>query len=220
MSEINLETARYNMVEQQIRTWDVLNQQVLDLVGSTPREEYVPQQYRKLAFADMSIPLGRGQQMMAPKLEARLLQALEIKPSDTVLEVGTGSGYMTALLAALAKHVYSVDIFPEFTQQAQTNLQAHGVDNITLETGDAAQGWDSHQPYDVILITGSVPELAPAFLQSLSNNGRMIAIVGESPVMEVRLIRKMSDNDSSETVLFETDLPALINAKKSQTFVF
>lgn len=220
MPDINMETARYNMVEQQIRTWDVLDQGILDLVGSAPREEYMPQQYRNLAFVDMNIPLGRGQVMLAPKMEARLLQALEIQKQDNILEIGTGSGYMTSLLATLGKHVYSVDIFPEFTQQAQNALEQHGVNNVTLETGDAAAGWEAHKPYDVIVITGSMPELPSSFVDSLAPGGRMIAVIGESPVMDVRLIRKIGEHDSIQNSLLETDIPALINAKKSQTFVF
>ena len=220
MTEMNFAAARYNMVEQQIRPWEVWDQRVLDLVSRAPREDYVPEPYRRLAFADMNIPLGHGQVMMTPKLEARLLQELEIKPEDKILEIGTGSGYVTSLLAALGRHVYSVEIIPEFKTEAERKLSAHGIGNVTLEVGDGANGWDRHQPYDVILITGSLPQLPDAFRQSLAPGGRMIAIVGESPVMEATLIRRLHQDNWSETSLFETDLPPLINAKRPEAFVF
>ena len=220
MSQINLETARYNMVEQQIRPWEVLDQRVLDLIARSPREDYVPAPYRNLAYADMNIPLGHGQVMMPPKLEARLLQALDIEPNDAVLEIGTGSGYMTSLLAALGRHVYSVEIIPELNESAEERLAAHGITNVTLEVGDGANGWNTHQPYDVIIITGSMPLLPDSFAESLDIAGRMVAIIGVSPVMDVRLLRKVNKNGVTETSLFETDLPPLINAAAPRQFVF
>ncbi len=220
MAEMNFAAARHNMVEQQIRPWEVLDQRVLDLVSCAPREDYVPEPYRRLAFADMNIPLGHGQVMMTPKLEARLLQELEIKPEDKILEIGTGSGYVTSLLATFGRHVYSVEIIPEFKTEAERKLSAHGIRNVTLEVGDGANGWDRHQPYDVILITGSLPELPDGFRRSLAPGGRMIAIVGESPVMEATLMRRLDSDNWSETSLFETDLPPLINAKRPEVFVF
>ena len=185
---MDFEQARFNMVEQQIRPWDVLDQRVLDLLLRVRREDFVPQQYRALAFADMEIPLGHGERMLPPRMEARMLQELVLRPRDKILEVGTGSGYMTALLASLANHVYSVEIIPEFTQTAGTRLSAHGITNVTLETGDAARGWDRHAPYDAIVLTGSVPVLADTFPKSLLPGGRLIAVVGEPPVMEARLV--------------------------------
>lgn len=216
---MNLEQARFNMVEQQIRTWDVLDPRILELVGHAPREDYVPVQFRQLAFADMNLPLAHGQVMMQPKTEARVLQELEINPSDRILEIGTGSGYLTSLLASLGKHVHSVDIFPDFSRDALEKLARHGHKNVTLEVGDAAGGWDRHAPYDVIVLTGSVPMLPEAFKASLAPRGRLFAIVGRSPVMEALLIRKV-DNGYSEASLFETDLPALVNARAPATFVF
>jgi len=219
MNALNVELARLNMVESQVRTWDVTDPRVLELVARAPREDYVPAQYRSLAFVDMALPLGHGQVMMAPKLEARLLQALEIGPRDKILEVGTGSGFMTSLLAALGAHVVSVEIFSDFSQEAGRKLEAHGVKNVTLEVGDAAAGWARSAPYDAILITGSLPVLPESFASSLAPNGRMIATVGQSPAMEVKLIRR-ADGTLRETSLFETDLPPLLNARAPSAFRF
>jgi len=195
MSEMNLEQARFNMIEQQIRPWEVLDQRVLDLLSTVPREDFVPEAYRKLAFTDMNIPLGEGQVMMSPKVEARILQALNVQDDETVLEVGTGSGYVTALLANLAKQVFSVDINPEMTRQAGEKLAAHDITNVTLETGDAARGWDAHAPYDVIVVTGSLPLLPDAFKQALKVDGRLLAIVGDSPIMGVLLITRVGETE-------------------------
>ncbi len=219
MNALNVELARLNMVECQVRTWDVSDPRVLELVARAPREDYVPAAYRNLAFVDMNLPLGHGQVMMAPKLEARLLQALDIGPKDRILEVGTGSGYLTSLLAALGGHVVSVEIFPEFSESAARRLAAHGVTNVTLEVGDAAQGWARNAPYDAILITGSLPVLPEGFVQSLAPHGRLIAVVGTSPAMEVKLLRRL-DGARRETSLFETDLPPLLNARAPSAFRF
>jgi len=217
---MNLELARFNMVEQQIRTWEVLDQQVLDLLHRVRREDYVPQQYRALAFADMEIPLGHGEKMLAPKMEARILQELALKPGDKILEVGTGSGYMTALLASLGSHICSVDINAEFVQSARAKLTAHGIANVTLEAGDAARGWNRNGPYDVIALTGSVPVLPDAFLKSLLPGGRLIAVVGEPPVMEARLITCVAHGAYNTTRLFETCIAPLKNAILAEKFVF
>ena len=217
---MNLEQARFNMVEQQIRTWEVLDQRVLDLLLRLHREDYVPPQYRALAFADMEIPLGQGEKMLAPRMEARMLQELALRPADKILGVGTGSGYMTALLASLGGHVYSVDIIPEFTQAAGARLAAHGIANVTLETGDAARSWDRHAPYDAIVLTGSVPVLPAAFLKSLQPGGRLIAVVGEPPVMEARLITCVTAGAYDAVVLFETCIAPLKNALQPEKFVF
>jgi protein-L-isoaspartate(D-aspartate) O-methyltransferase len=208
------------MVECQIRPWDVLDQRVLDLIARAPREDYVPAAYRNLAFADMAVPLPHDQVMMTPKIEARLLAALEIAPTDKILEVGTGSGYLTSLLAALGKHVYSVEIFSDLSQEAGARLAAHGVTNVTLEVGDAAAGWKQHKPYDVVVLTGSLPILPDAFRESLAHDGRLFAIVGQSPVMEARLIRRLGKDGLSDYSLFETVLPPLINARAPSRFVF
>jgi len=218
MSEMNLDQARLNMIEQQIRPWEVLDQRVLDLLNTVPREDFVPEAYRMLAFADTSIPLGDGQVMMPPRVEARILQALNLLEDETVLEIGTGSGYVTALLASLAKQVISVDINPDMTRRASEKLAAHGITNVTLETGDGAHGWNTHAPYDVIVITGSLPILPATFKQALKVGGRLLAIVGDAPAMEVRLITRVGEMEWTEEDLFETDLPALINAPQPERF--
>lgn len=217
---MELKAARFNMIEQQIRPWDVLDQGVLDLIADLPREDFVPESYRGLAYADTAIPLGHGQVMMHPKIEARLLQALDLHATDSVLEVGTGSGYLTALLAHATHHVYSVDIIPQFRLQAAEKLAVHGIDNVTLESGDAARGWARHGLYDVIAITGSLPELPAAFLQSMNRGGRLFAVVGTAPIMEAVLVRRVGENEWSRESLFETELPRLINAPATARFVF
>lgn len=217
---MDLEKARFNMVEQQIRPWGVLDETVLALLYRVKREEYVPPVYRSLAFSDLEIPLGHGQTMLAPKLEARLLQELHLKPTDKVLEVGTGSGYFTALLAHLAQEVVSVEIIPEFSREAQAKLAAHDIGNVTLEVGDAARGWARHAPYDAIVLTGSTPVLAEAFLASLRPGGRLVAVVGEPPVMEARRVRLIEPGVSETEDLFETCIAPLVNAPQPARFAF
>lgn len=218
MNDITL--ARFNMIEQQIRPWDVLDQRVLDLIQATPREAFVPPCFQGLAFADTEIPLGHGETMLAPKIVGRMLQALNIHSSDTILEIGTGSGYVTALLARAGRHVYSIDIHSDFTQTAAMALNAQGIHNITLETGDAARGWPLHQPYDVILLTGSLPMLPTVFQQSLQRGGRLLAVVGDAPVMEAVLITRTGDNEWSRESLFETSIKPLVNAPQPSRFTF
>ena len=218
--QLDVERARFNMVEQQIRPWEVLDQRVLDLLLELKREEFVPPQYRSLAFVDMEIPIGHGEKMLAPRMEARMAQELVLKPGDRILEVGTGSGYMTALLARLGGQVYSVDIVPDFTQTAAAKLASHGISNATLTTGDAARGWERQAPYDAIVLTGSVPVLPEAFQLSLAPGGRLLAIVGEPPVMEARLITCAAAGAWSAIGLFETCVAPLRNAAQPERFVF
>jgi protein-L-isoaspartate(D-aspartate) O-methyltransferase len=217
---MDVEQARFNMIEQQIRTWEVLDQEVLDLLFVIKRERFVPEKWRALAFADMEIPLGQGQFMWAPKLEARALQELAVKKTDTVLEVGTGSGYFTALLAARAQEVHSMEIIPEFSKQAAVTLKNEGAVNVTLEVGDAARGWNKSAPYDVIVFTGSVPLLPDVFKRSLKPGGRLFAIVGDPPVMSAKLITCVSPSAYNSVDLFETCIPALINAPQPERFAF
>ena len=216
---MDLERARFNMIEQQIRTWEVLDQRVLDLLFKVRREEFMPEPYRALAFVDMEIPIGHGEKMLQPKLEARMVQELAVAATDRILEVGTGSGYVTALLAMLGAHVLSVDIVPEFTRGALRKLAAHALTNVALETGDAARGWEQG-PYDVILLTGSVPLLAEGFKANLRPGGRLLAIVGEPPVMEAQLITKAAEGAYNSVGLFETCIATLKNAPQPQRFVF
>jgi protein-L-isoaspartate(D-aspartate) O-methyltransferase len=220
MTELNIEQARLNMIEQQIRPWDVLDQRVLDTIAATPREDFVPAAYRNLAFADIAVPIDQGQAMLPPKLEGRLLQALNPQPHELVLVIGTGSGYLTALLAKLGKHVYSVDLHESLVQAAQVRLAEHGIANVTLETGDAARGWPGHAPYDVIAVTGSVAEPADELLQQLRVGGRMFVVVGEDPVMEARLITRAGPDHWSSEDLFETSLAPLEHAAPEPRFVF
>jgi protein-L-isoaspartate(D-aspartate) O-methyltransferase len=217
---MDIERARFNMIESQIRTWEVLDQQVLDLLTVVKREEYVPEKYRPLAFVDMELPLGHGEVMLAPKLEARLLQELTLRSTDRVLEIGTGSGYMTALLASLAEHVYSVEVRAEFSVAAGAALRRHGISNVTLEVGNGAQGWVQHGPYDAILLTGSVPVLPPQLRAQLRPGGRLLAVVGDAPAMTATLVTCVSDGACNETGLFETCIRPLQHATQPERFVF
>ena len=220
---MNIEQARFNMVEQQIRTWEVLDQTVLDLLYVVRREEFVPDAYRMLAFSDLEIPpwkCGHGQKMMQPKVEARILQEVAPKSTDRVLEVGTGSGYMAALLAHRARHVHSVEILPELKRLGEANLRRAGVANVTVDVGDAARGWAKHAPYDVIVLTGSTPELPDAFMDQLAPGGRLFAVVGEAPVMEARLVTCVGPGSFNTVDLFETILAPLANALEGDKFEF
>jgi protein-L-isoaspartate(D-aspartate) O-methyltransferase len=217
---MNLEQMRLNMVEQQIRTWEVLDQDVLDLLYIVPREEFVPQQHRALAFSDLELPLGEGERMWQPKLEARVLQELALKRTDRVLEVGTGSGYLTALMAYRAAEVRSVEIRAALADFGKRNLERHGADNVVLELGDAARGWARHAPYDAIVLTGSTPILPQGFLDQLAAGGRLFAVVGEAPAMQARLVTCSAPGASSSVDLFETVLRPLANAEQPRRFRF
>ena len=215
---MNFEQARQNMVDQQIRPWEVLDQGVLELMGHVPREEFVPDGFRKLAFSDTAIPLEHGQVMMSPKVEARALQSLAVKPEDTALEVGTGSGYFTALLASLAQAVHSIDIFDDFVEAATTKLGKHGFNNIRLESADALSGWQSQTSYDVIAITGAVTLIPDLFKQSLRLGGRLFVVRGASPAMDACVLTRVGETDWSLESLFETDVPVLIGAEPRPKF--
>lgn len=217
---MNLEQARRNMVEQQIRPWEVLDQDVLDLLYGVPREEFVPAVYRNLAFSDLEVPIGEDERMWAPKIEARALQALAIRRTDRVLEIGTGSGYLTALLAHRAAQVCSVEIRPALAAFGRANLERHGVDNVTLATGDAARGHAKGAPYDVIVLTGSTPVLPQAFLDSLAPGGRLFAVVGEAPVMTAKIVTCAAPGSYRTVELFETVLAPLVNCLQPARFRF
>jgi len=220
MNEMNTEQARFNMIEQQIRPADVLDSAVLDIIAAVPREAFVPDAYQQLAFSDTHIPLASGQVMMKPIQEARLLQALHISAEDNILEVGTGSGYVTALLAKLGKQVTSVEIDENLSRTAGETLSQQGISNVTLEIGDAAKGWPKQAPYDVIAVTGSLSRLNDNFKQQLKIGGRLFVIVGTEPAMSSLLITRAAEQQWSEENLFETVLPPLINAEKRPEFVF
>jgi protein-L-isoaspartate(D-aspartate) O-methyltransferase len=221
---MNLEQARSNMVEQQIRPWEVLDQDVLDLLYAVPREEFVPRAWRNLAFSDMEIPLKEqardGEKMWAPKIEARVLQALAPRRTERVLEVGTGSGYLAALLAHRSAHVYSVEIEPALAAFGKANIARHGVDNVTLETGDGARGYDRWAPYDIVVLTGSVPVLPPTVLESLAPGGRVFAVVGDAPVMTAKIVTRTAPGAFRTAELFETLLAPLVNCAQPSRFRF
>jgi protein-L-isoaspartate(D-aspartate) O-methyltransferase len=220
---VDIEKARFNMVEQQIRTWEVLDQEVLDLLFEVKREDFVPATYRALAFADMEIPLGHGQAMMAPKVEARFLQELAVRNHERVLEIGTGSGYLAALLASRALEVVSVEIFPELSASAQDKLRLAGISNVVLRVGDGAHAQAAvvgAGGFDVIVLTGSTPVLPKAFLDLLSPNGRLFAVVGDAPVMKAVLMTKTPTGSVASTEVFETQLAPLINAQQPERFEF
>lgn len=215
----NVEQVRFNMIEQQIRPCEVLDGKVLDLLHHVRRENFVPEGKKEMAFMDMEIPLGHGVSMWQPKLEARALQELRLGGGDKVLEVGTGSGYLTALLSALAGHVTSVEIVPELSEMARQHLQPYHRENITLEVGDAARGWGD-ATYDAIVLTGSTPVLPETFKSSLKVGGRLFAVVGDAPMMEAKLITRVAE-DAFETVnIMETSIAPLQNAEQPKRFVF
>ena len=217
---MNLEQARSNMVEQQIRPWEVLDQDVLDLLYTVPREEFVPAACRNLAFCDLEIPIGEGEKMWPPKLEARVLQALAPRRSERVLEVGTGSGYLTALLAHRAAHVYSVEIRPQLAEFGRANLARHGADNVTLEVGDGARGYAKWAPYDIVVLTGSTPVLPRGLLETLAPGGRLFAVVGDAPVMSAKLVTCTAPGAYCTVDLFETVIAPLVNCEQPARFKF
>lgn len=220
MNDTNFALARHNMVEQQIRTWNMLDQSVLAVLEQFSREKFVPEEYRQMAYMDIAIPLSHDQEMMHPKIEAHLLQALDIRSTDKILEIGTGSGCVTGLLATMGSHVDSVDIFPDFQASAAQKLNAAGISNFTMIEGDGSTGWGEDSQYDVIAITGALPELPEQFKQALTIDGRLFTIVGEGKTMQALSIHRSFGNHWEEKVLFETELPYLVNAEKPQAFIF
>lgn len=217
---MNFEQARFNMVEQQVRPWTVLDARVLALLEKTHREDFVPVRYRKMAFADMAIPLDQGESMMKPVIEGRMLQALNLKADETVLEIGTGSGFITACLAQLAQSVLSVDIHEQFSNGAAARLKEKEITNVEFETGDVLSGWQPEQAHDVLVVTGSVAEIPEQFLGWVNPGGRMFVVCGESPAMEAKLLSKLNATEWREESLFETDLARLNNADKAAEFEF
>lgn len=215
---MNFEIARAQMLTQQLRAWDVLDNRVLRALHDLPREQFVPDAYRELAFADTEIPLGHGQKMMAPKIEGRLLQALQVEPSDDILEVGTGSGYLAACLARLGGHVTSVEIFPDLAASAQARLAERDVTNVDVREADGLT-LEFEDRFDAIAVTGSLPNLNENFIRMLRPRGRLFIVVGRPPVMEARLIAKQSGGRWTEQSLFETLLDPLINAGQPEPFV-
>ena len=221
---MNLEQARQNMIAQQIRTWDVLDHDVLQTLVDVRREAFVPAAYQSLAFVDTEIPLPCGQNMFAPKLEARLLQEAAVRNNELVLEIGSGSGYMAALLAHHARHVVTVEIEPELHKLAETNLKAYGTGNVTVALGDGARGWAGNgahaAPYDVIMVSGALPLLPESLLAQIKVGGRLLAIVGEAPVMAACLVTRTAADAWDTVRLFETSAKQLRNAEAPSAFHF
>jgi protein-L-isoaspartate(D-aspartate) O-methyltransferase len=216
---MNVEVARRQMIEQQVRAWEVLDERVLGVLAQVRRELFVPSAYRQLAFADTAIPLRKGSSMLQPKMEGRILQALDLHAEDDVLEVGTGSGFFAACLARLSRRVHSLEIHKELSEWARENLRAAGIDRVELETADALQLTDSNR-YDAIAVTGSLPMEDPRFERALRVGGRLFVIVGEAPVMEASLVRRVSEREWVRESLFETVVEPLVNAAAPPRFVF
>jgi protein-L-isoaspartate(D-aspartate) O-methyltransferase len=211
--------ARQQMVDQQIRTWEVLDPRVLDVFALVPREAFVPMEYRELAFADTPIPIGLGQSMLAPKIQGRILQALSVAAGDTVLEIGSGNGYLAACLSLLGSSTRSIDIHPQFTAAARANLRAVPRASVEFETRDAFAAAPLGE-YDAIAVTGSLPVYDARFERSLRLGGRLFAIVGEAPVMDAVLVRRVDTAEWIRESLFETVVEPLINATAAQRFIF
>lgn len=211
--------ARQQMVEQQVRAWDVLDADVLQVLKDIPREQFVPTGYESLAFADTDIPIGHGQAMMTPTLEGRVLQALKPASRDTVLEVGTGSGFLTACLARLSAHVTSIDIFGDFLDTASANLEDTGVGDVALLQMDATESLPDGA-FDVIAVTGSIETFDPRFVDALAPNGRLFVVVGAGPAMDAHIVTRTGDNAWDSESLFETTLAPLVNGVEPPQFSF
>jgi len=216
---MNVELARRQMIEQQVRAWSVLDERVLGAMAQVRRELFVPAGFRELAFADTSIPLGHGQSMLAPKVEGRILQALELTDADDVLEVGTGSGFLAACIARLAGHVRSLEIFPDLSARAIENLRAAGISGVGVEALDAITLTEKAR-YDAIAVTGSMPVYDERFQQALKIGGRLFVVLGDPPVMEAQLVRRLADDQWVRESLFETSLEPLVNAPQPPRFLF
>ncbi len=223
-THFNMREARFNMIEQQIRTWEVLDPAVLQLLNDVPREHFVPQEYQGLAFAEIEIPLGSelnaGQTMLSPKLEGRMLQALNVQKHQNILHVGTGSGYFAALLASLAKHVVSLEINADLSAQAAKNLARNQINNVSLIVADGALGFAQSAPYDTIVYTASSPVEPAGVRQQLNIGGTMLIVLGSAPAMQATLIQRVSETGFREDVLFETCIPELLNAPQANHFEF
>ncbi len=216
----NIEQARFYMIEQQVRPWDVSDAAVLDLLATVKREDFVPLAQKALAFADLAIALPGGQSMLPPRVQARLLQDAAVKPTDKVLEIGTGSGYMTALLAHQAQRVISLEINPEIADMARANLQRAGIHNVEVRQMDGSKGAAAEAPYDVILLGGSVFEVPQALLTQLKIGGRLIAIVGKEPIMHAQVITRTTETNFTATDKWDDNAPPLVSFPQPDTFKF
>lgn len=217
---LNLEKARFNMVEQQVRTWDVLDHRVLDVLRTVPREDFVPSRYRRLAFTDVRIPLAQGQVMMKPVEEGRMLQGLDIQAGQRVLEIGTGSGFISACLSALGAEVVSLEIFPELAERAATKLERAGVKNVEVRQADGLHCGDFSDRFDAVVVTASVAVMPPRLMELVKTGGLIFAVCGQTPAMEAVCMRQTAPRRWDTQSLFETDLPRLIGAEDPPTFEF
>jgi protein-L-isoaspartate(D-aspartate) O-methyltransferase len=217
---MDFERARFNMVEQQVRPWEVLDQDVLESMMMVKREEFVPAQFRSLAFSEAEIPIGCGQIMLSPVIEGKILQAVQVKKTDSVLEIGAGSGYFAALLASRADWVRAIEIEPELASLAGANLKKAGIENVIVEEGDGAEGWAARGPYDVIVVSAGMPMLPQVFKEQLNVGGRLLAFIGEAPMMVARLVTCVGEGKFETVDLFENVVPPLKNAKRVESFRF
>ena len=217
---MSIEQARFNMIEQQIRPWDVLDQGVLSLLAVVKREDFVPAEHRAKAFFDTEIPLGHGQFMLAPRVEARFLQELDVRKHERVLEIGTGSGYMAALLAHKAREVVSVELQPELAKAAIANLRRASITNAVVLEGDASKGLPTQGPFDVIVLSGSVAAVPKALLAELKVGGRLIAIVGQEPVMRATIVTRVGEQEFRNVEVFDTVAPRLSGFDEPSRFTF
>ncbi|MDQ7072290.1 MAG: protein-L-isoaspartate O-methyltransferase [Gammaproteobacteria bacterium] len=214
----NLNKSHYNMIEQQVRPSEVLEPRVLEALKAVAREKFVSEDLIPLAYADTELPIGYGQTMLSPVIEGRMLQAIDVQPTEGVLEIGTGSGYFTALLAQLARQVDTVEIITELSEQAQQKLK--GIENIHFHIGDASQGWDLEDRIDVIIATAAFVTVPDRYKQALQVGGRMLAAVGTAPMMEMQLIQRISEREWQIEAVFETVIPPMINAEPKAEFRF
>lgn len=217
---MNFEQARVNMVQNQVRPWEVLDGRVLDVIGHVQREDFVSPEHRQLAYADLCLPIGHDEVMMKPVVEGRVLQALELQPTDHVLEIGTGSGYLSACLATLAAQLTSVDIHADFTALATQRLRTAGITNVSLVTGEAVHGWQPEALFDALVVTGAVAEIPAQWMTWLKPGGRMLVVRGQSPAQRATLLTHEDAGRYREEALFETDLPYLSHAEPATPFVF
>ena len=217
---MNIEQARFNMIEQQVRPWDVLDQRILNLLSSIPREEFVGDANRHRAFMDIELPIGDGEKILPPRMQARLAQELAVKDGDRVLQLGIGSGYITAILASLADHVFAVDNQEILKEHARRCLDSQNIDNVTLSVADACNGWADSAPYDAILMTAAVPAVPESIKQQLKAGGRLLAIVGTEDLQEAILYEKLSDGTWKESSLFDCKVPFMQNIERPSSFVF
>lgn len=220
MGQTNVDKARLNMIEQQVRPWDVFDDRVLEAMASTPRERFVSEQYCNLAFSDLELPIGNNETMLAPKIEGRILQALNIQPNESILEIGTGSGYLTACMAKLGKHVDTIDIHSDASNAARQLLTGLSIENVKFMTGDAFSEIDSHQHYDIVVMTGSLPMEHPMFRDMLNIGGRLFMVTGEDPLMDAQLITRTGENEWECEHLFTTSLPELHGCQRREAFRF